>query len=342
MAGQFMFYSEYGKQTLGCVLGATPSDLGLAQTLFRSTQDAPLSQKESDQQKAVGHENKIAPYDIRIPQSPQSSNYVTPTIKTTPPELDGRAPKPGHSVKPSVRLTETSTPPSQSQTLPNRGAGLRSAPLQQSSPRGGVGGSASLSRTFSLASADLLRSNRPDSYRTEASSPSQNDVVVRRSGVVTRERPISARLAGSSPLPGDPGHVSVDPRRLSLAQPRDELSLASPPPVHSSSMPLQAEREYVGSGSSRAGAVRSAPAQTRAALHRGEVAMVTPVRAVSALRLKDLEEEPREQRQAESPLLKKADTANLSYTTKEQPTSKPASPDPNNDPQTVWYEYGCV
>uniref|UniRef100_A0A8C2H7U1 Coiled-coil domain containing 88C n=1 Tax=Cyprinus carpio TaxID=7962 RepID=A0A8C2H7U1_CYPCA len=247
------------------------------------------------------------------------TNYVTPTIKTTPTELDGRAPKPGHSVKPSVWLTETSTPPSQSQTLPNRGAGLRSAPLQQSSPRGSVGGSASLSRTFSLASADLLRSNGPDSYRTEASSPSQNDVVVRRSGVVARERPMSARVAGSSPLPGDPGHVSVDPRRLSLAQPRDELSLASP-----------------------AGAVRSGPAQTRAAPHRGEVAMVTPVRAVSALRLKDLEEEPREQRQAESPLLKKADTANLSHTTKEQPTSKPASPDPNNDPQTVWYEYGCV
>uniref|UniRef100_A0A8C2D8Q1 Coiled-coil domain containing 88C n=1 Tax=Cyprinus carpio TaxID=7962 RepID=A0A8C2D8Q1_CYPCA len=256
------------------------------------------------------------------------TNYVTPTIKTTPTELDGRAPKPGHSVKPSVWLTETSTPPSQSQTLPNRGAGLRSAPLQQSSPRGSVGGSASLSRTFSLASADLLRSNGPDSYRTEASSPSQNDVVVRRSGVVARERPMSARVAGSSPLPGDPGHVSVDPRRLSLAQPRDELSLASPPPVHSSSMSLQAEREYT--GSSRAGAVRSGPAQTRAAPHRGEVAMVTPVRAVSALR------------QAESPLLKKADTANLSHTTKEQPTSKPASPDPNNDPQTVWYEYGCV
>lgn len=25
MAGQFTFYSECGKQTLGCVLGATPS-----------------------------------------------------------------------------------------------------------------------------------------------------------------------------------------------------------------------------------------------------------------------------------------------------------------------------
>uniref|UniRef100_A0A8C1FPC9 Coiled-coil domain containing 88C n=1 Tax=Cyprinus carpio carpio TaxID=630221 RepID=A0A8C1FPC9_CYPCA len=270
------------------------------------------------------------------------TNYVTPTIKTTPPELDGRAPKPGHSVKPSVRLTETSTPPSHSQTLPNRGAGLRSAPLQQSSPRGGVGSSTSLSRTFSLASADLLRSNGPDSYRNKANSPSQNEVVVRRSGVVNRERPMSARLAGSSPLPGDPGHISVDPRRLSLAPPKDELSLASPPPVHSSSISLQAEREYVGSGSSRAGAVRSGPAQTRAAPHRGEVAMVTPVRAVSALRLKDLEEEPRELRQAESPVLKKTDTANLSYATKEQPTSKPASPDPNNDPQSVWYEYGCV
>uniref|UniRef100_A0A671MRQ2 Protein Daple-like n=1 Tax=Sinocyclocheilus anshuiensis TaxID=1608454 RepID=A0A671MRQ2_9TELE len=270
------------------------------------------------------------------------TNYVTPTIKTTPPELDGRAPKLGHSVKPSVRLTETSTPPSHSQTLPNRGAGLRSAPLQQSSPRGGVGSSTSLSRTFSLASADLLCSNGPDAYRNEANSPSQNEVVMRRSGVVNRERPMSARLAGSSPLPGDPGYISVDPRRLSLAPPRDELSLASPPPVHSSSMSLQAEREYVGSGSSRAGAVRSGPAQTRAAPHRGEVAMVSPVRAVSALRLKDLEEEPREQRQAESPVLKKADTADLSYATKEQPTSKPASPDPNNDPQTVWYEYGCV
>uniref|UniRef100_A0A672SFA6 Protein Daple-like n=1 Tax=Sinocyclocheilus grahami TaxID=75366 RepID=A0A672SFA6_SINGR len=266
------------------------------------------------------------------------TNYVTPTIKTTPPELDGRVPKPGHSVKPSVRLTETATPPSHSQTLPNRGAGLRSAPLQQSSPRGGVGSSTSLSRTFSLASADLLCSNGPDTYRNEANSPSQNEVVVRRSGVVNRERPMSARLAGSSPLPGDPGHISVDPRRLSLAPPRDEF----PPPVHCSSMSLQAEREYIGSGSSRAGAVRSGPAQTQAAPHRGEVAMVSPVRAISALRLKDLEEEPREQRQAESPVLKKADTADLSYATKEQPTSKPASPDPNNDPQTVWYEYGCV
>lgn len=254
------------------------------------------------------------------------TSYVTPTIKTTP-EQDGWSPKPGHSVKPNIRLNETSAPPSHSQTLPNRGAGHRPSPLHQSSPRGGVGSGSSLSRTFSLASADLLHSNGPDSYRAE--SPSQNDVVLRRSGAVARDRPMSARMAG------DPGHLSVDPRRLSLAPPRDE-SLMSPP------APMQAEREYVESRGSRVGGVRSGSAQSRPSPHRGEVAMVTPVRAVSALRLKDLEEEPLELRQADSPVLKKAESANASYGAKEQPASKPASPDPNNDPQTVWYEYGCV
>ncbi|XP_073725684.1 protein Daple [Misgurnus anguillicaudatus] len=269
------------------------------------------------------------------------TSYVTPTIKTTP-EQDGRTTKPGHSVKPNVRLGETSTPPFHSQTLPNRGAGSRASALQQSSPRGGVAGSSSLSRTFSLASADLLHSNGPDSYRTDTGSLSPNDVVLRRSGAVARERSMSARVSGSSPIPGDPGHLSVDPRRLSLAPPRDE-SLTSPPPLHSSSVSLQTEREYVGSGSSRAGGVRPGSAQSRPSPHRGEVAMVTPVRAVSALRLKELEEEPLELRQTDSTLLKKAETANLSYGSKEQPTNNPASsPDPSDDPQTVWYEYGCV
>lgn len=146
---------------------------------------------------------------------------------------------------------------------------------------------------------------------------------------------MSARMAG------DPGHLSVDTRRLSLAHPRDE-SLMSPPALHSSSLSMQAEREYVETRGSRAGGVRSGSAQPRPSPHRGEVAMVTPVRAVSALRLKDLEEEPRELMQADSPVLKKTDSANVSYGAKEQPTSKPASPDPNDDPQTVWYEYGCV
>lgn len=72
--------------------------------------------------------------------------------------------------------------------------------------------------------------------------------------------------------------------------------------------------------------------------------MVTPVRAVPALRQDDREETP-EAPPAESPLAKKWEGGgggggNCSM--EEHPKSTPASPDPNNDPQTVWYEYGCV
>lgn len=80
--------------------------------------------------------------------------------------------------------------------------------------------------------------------------------------------------------------------------------------------------------------------------------MVTPVRAVSALRLEEEEvgEERRDRgelRQAESPLLKKGEMGGpsgggVNGGTEERPKSTPASPDPTNDPQTVWYEYGCV
>ena len=68
--------------------------------------------------------------------------------------------------------------------------------------------------------------------------------------------------------------------------------------------------------------------------------MVSPVRAVQAQRSDDTPE-PREG-------LREGRPADSSYTDKdgeisaERPGSKPASPDPDNDPQTVWYEYGCV
>ena len=72
--------------------------------------------------------------------------------------------------------------------------------------------------------------------------------------------------------------------------------------------------------------------------------MVSPVRAVQAPRSDD---EP-EQREG----LREGRAADSSHNDKggeiarcasaERLDSKPASPDPNNDPQTVWYEYGCV
>ncbi|XP_072545675.1 protein Daple [Salminus brasiliensis] len=247
------------------------------------------------------------------------TSYVVPTVKT-----DGRASKPGQSVKPSVRPMEASTPPSQSQTLPNRGTGGRPSPLQHSGSRGGTalsGGSSSLSRTFSLASADLLNSNGPDSYRAEGGSPGQAEGLVRR----PRDRPHSAR-----PLSGDPAHLTVDPRRLSLAPPKDEPLLSASP---------QADWGY-GNNVGRPGATANRPGASQGRSthqhHRGEVAMVTPVRAVSALRLEEVEEH-REPRHADTGPLKKADCV-----VEERPISTPASPDPNNDPQTVWYEYGCV
>uniref|UniRef100_A0A6Q2YN26 HOOK N-terminal domain-containing protein n=1 Tax=Esox lucius TaxID=8010 RepID=A0A6Q2YN26_ESOLU len=268
------------------------------------------------------------------------TSYVTPTVKRDADlhrsgDGPGRTSKPGQSVKPCVRLPEgsTSTPLSHSQTLPNRasngsgvgtGMGVRPSPLGPPGTRsGGQGSSASLSRTFSLASADLLRSNGPDGYRTEREAGGRpglgggDEGVVRRPGAggTTRERPQSARLAGPSDL---------DPRRLPLAPPKEEAPSLAPPQHHSSSLSLQPERYGVRAPTHRNSPGTGAP-QVRPAHpqnqknHRGEVAMVTPVRAMPA----------------------EGGVGDLGCT-EEHPKSTPASPDPNNDPQTVWYEYGCV
>uniref|UniRef100_A0A6Q2WP01 HOOK N-terminal domain-containing protein n=1 Tax=Esox lucius TaxID=8010 RepID=A0A6Q2WP01_ESOLU len=281
------------------------------------------------------------------------TSYVTPTVKRDADlhrsgDGPGRTSKPGQSVKPC--------------TLPNRasngsgvgtGMGVRPSPLGPPGTRsGGQGSSASLSRTFSLASADLLRSNGPDGYRTEREAGGRpglgggDEGVVRRPGAggTTRERPQSARLAGPSDL---------DPRRLPLAPPKEEAPSLAPPQHHSSSLSLQPERYGVRAPTHRNSPGTGAP-QVRPAHpqnqknHRGEVAMVTPVRAMPALRPEEAQEEMqrREARlQADSPMLKKPEAeggvGDLGCT-EEHPKSTPASPDPNNDPQTVWYEYGCV
>ncbi|TSN67081.1 Protein Daple [Bagarius yarrelli] len=246
------------------------------------------------------------------------TSYVTPTIKTAS-IPDGRFSKPGQSVKPSIRLTEASMPHSQSQTLPNRGNsgnGGRSLHLQNSGPR--ASGS-SLSRTFSLASADLLQSNGPDGYRSEKGSTMQAE------GATRREFPLSVRPTGSS------GYLSLDPRRLSIASPRND------PLLTSSSTALQSERGHTDSGG-RSGTMHSTTPHPR-----GEVALVTPVRAVSVRRQKEVEEH-RDIGQTEpsSSSLKKSESSGPSCYVEERPISTPASPDPNTDQQTVWYEYGCV
>lgn len=235
------------------------------------------------------------------PSTPSGREQVTPTSYVTP-TVQSSKQRPGHSVKP----------------LPRQPVGQSPAAGQTVAQRT----SQSLSRTFSLASADLLHSNGPDSFRGNEGCSAQSDVVVRRQGggASARERPLSARLAGPTS--------------------QGDTSFLHTPIHHSSSLNLQTDR-YAEKERGRTPASRNGPSTT-ATYHRGEVAMVTPVRAVPATRLEDEQVDGlREGRSGEpAPLKKDGDQARCSSL--ERPKSTPASPDPNNDPQTVWYEYGCV
>jgi len=230
------------------------------------------------------------------------TNYVTPTVQPS-------NQRPGQTVKPSPRLPVGQTPTSSQR------------------------GSQSLSRAYSLASADLLRSNGPDGYRGNDGSPGQSDVVLRRhgGGANGRERPLSARLAGSCGQPGEGVYSSTSIH-------------------HSPSLNLQTERyaerererERASASVSHNGPAPSASSPSYQ--HRGEVAMVSPVRAVPAQRSDDTAESReglREGRPTDSSHTKK-EGERARGSSAERPKSTPASPDPNNDPQTVWYEYGCV
>lgn len=222
-----------------------------------------------------------------VPSAPAGRDQITPTSYVTP-TVHSTNQRPGQSVKPSPRQPVGQSPTS-------------SQPVTQRTGQ-------SLSRAFSLASADLLRSNGPDSYRGNEGSPSQTDGVTRRpgGGANTRERPLSARFGAS-----------------------DGNFLNSP--IHqSTSMNLQTERyaERVRAAASRNG-------------HRGEVAMVTPVRATRPEEASERRDVSREGRSGD-PSQSNKDSDRIQGGSPERPKSTPASPDPNNDPQTVWYEYGCV
>lgn len=243
-------------------------------------------------------EDLVTDYFARSPASsaPACRDQATPTSYVTP-TVQSSNQRPGQSVKPSPRQ-----------------------PVGQS-PASGQRSSQSLSRTFSLASADLLRSNGPDSFRGHDGSPGQADAVVRRQGGGTtgRERPLSARFTA-------------------LSNQHADGSFLNPPIHHSASLNLQAERYAERERDrGRSAASRNGP-------HRGEIAMVTPVRATPATQPDDTPEYaevPREGRLGDSAHMKK-DGERGRCGSVERPKSTPASPDPNNDPQTVWYEYGCV
>ncbi|KAM4542325.1 protein Daple isoform 2-T2 [Odontesthes bonariensis] len=253
-------------------------------------------------------EDLMTDYFTRSPaHSTPARDQATPTSYVTP-TVQASGQRPGQSVKPS----------------PRQPVGQSPASGQAAAPRG----SQSLSRAFSLASADLLRANGPDSFRGNDGSPGQADAVVRRQGggANGRERPLSARFATAA------GHHGDD--------------LLTPSIHHSTSLNLQAER-HAERERDRGGrpAARNGPASQHH--HRGEVAMVTPVRATppTAARPDDAPEPGdalREGRAGDAAAHPKKDGDRERCDSAERPKSTPASPDPNNDPQTVWYEYGCV
>ncbi|KAF7646559.1 hypothetical protein LDENG_00185620 [Lucifuga dentata] len=256
-------------------------------------------------------EDLMTDYFIRNPTSSASTarDQVTPTSYVMP-TIQPSNQRPGQNVKPSPRQ-----PIGQSLTS--------GQPIIQRTNQ-------SLSRTFSLASADLLCSSGPDNYH--GTEGCQSDTVVRRQGggVNRRERPLSARLAGSTNHLGDG-------------------TFQNPSIHHSSSLSLQIERytERERERDRERGRTlvsQNGPSLSYSYHHHGEVAMVTPVRAVPALRLDETSEQGEGLREGwtsdSSHLKKEGERQQIGST--ERPRSTPASPDPNNDPQTVWYEYGCV
>ncbi|XP_051885592.1 protein Daple-like [Pristis pectinata] len=251
--------------------------------------------------------------------------------KTSSDALDGRVSKPGQYVRPNPRLAGHDSPASSSS--PRHGGAPGTPKLvekvaQPQHPASGACRGSSLSRAFSLASADLLRlegHKQEPAHRAEAEGPPLGRDC-RKSGWKSTgdcrgagsqpERPQSARALGSAPAI-DICCRTLDPRRLSLAAPKDDKVL---------SLPL---RHRPGSPT---------PSEPRA--------LVSPARATEEQKGwgRRVQEDPSASPQSRSP-----GCGNPSRSAEDPgkgstggPRNTTASPDPNSDQQTVWYEYGCV
>ncbi|XP_061467950.1 protein Daple isoform X2 [Rhineura floridana] len=297
--------------------------------------------------------------------------YVTPTIKMPGTNEDGRPAKPGHYVKPNLQPTElelvANSPGSYKLTPASQRGGSRqmAQPQQCSTMNKQI---SSLNRTFSLASADLLRATGPEAYRRYDSLPKPTTADIQMgkdsdsqipplplaggSQVSLRERPQSAKVVGS--LQNVESRCrQLDVRRLSLAPPKDERSLSFPPFSYS---PTTSKDDLNSQLQERAKAgleqhcsppqYAASKIKSKPVLRSGEVATVTPVRVVSSSTEGDSPQgsgpsdtSHTKGRLPENKILAgDTEEANRGVSSKDPP----ASPDPHADQQTVWYEYGCV
>ncbi|XP_050192988.1 protein Daple isoform X2 [Myiozetetes cayanensis] len=299
-----------------------------------------------------------------------SPSLVAPTAKMTTVNEEGRTAKPGNYVKPNLRQVEPALANSQGGSLKpphtpqhQPGSGMRQM-AQPQQPGATSRRSTSLSRAFSLASADLLRATGPETYRQESAQKSAaelhggKDVVSQStrasvptsSQVILRERPQSAKVAGS--LQGvDSRCRQLDARRLSLAPPKDERPLSFPqfsasPTASTSSLNAQ-QPERVNPGQHYLSASHTpSKVKPKPAPRTEEVATGAPGRAVSS----STEGNTSLGHGQGDALLTKCQgkLQESSAEAVEEPVrgsssnSTPGSPDPQGDQQTVWYEYGCV
>ncbi|NXT02356.1 DAPLE protein, partial [Jacana jacana] len=298
------------------------------------------------------------------------SSLVAPTVKMTSTNEEGRTAKPGNYVKPNLRQVEP-------EPLANSQGSLKLPHTPQHQPASGVRQTAqlqqpgsvsrrstSLSRAFSLASADLLRATGPETYRQESPQKSAADLrgskdtvsqtarasVPASSQATLRERPQSAKVTGS--VQGvDSRCRQLDARRLSLAPPKDERPLSfhqfSASPTASTSNLNVPQQERVNPGQHYPPAsLTPSKVKPKPAPRSGEVATVAPARAVSSSTEGNIS---LGQGQGDALLIKcQGKLPEGSTGTMEEPmrgsssNSTPGSPDPQGDQQTVWYEYGCV
>ncbi|XP_064919725.1 protein Daple isoform X3 [Columba livia] len=298
------------------------------------------------------------------------TSLLASTVKMTIANEEGRMAKPGNYTKPNLRQVEP-------EPLSNSQGSLKLSHTPQHQPASGVRQlaqpqqpgtasrrSTSLSRAFSLASADLLRATGPENYRQESPQKSAADLRGGKDAVsqtarvsspmsaqgTLRERPQSAKAADS--LQGvDSRCRHFDARRLSLASPKDERPLSchqfSASPTASASNLNMQQQERVSPGQHYSPASHaSSKVKPKPAPRAGEAATVASTRAVASSTEGSVS---LGQGQGDALLTKcQGKLPEGSSGTAEEPmrgsssNSTPGSPDPQGDQQTVWYEYGCV
>ncbi|XP_061037155.1 protein Daple isoform X1 [Eubalaena glacialis] len=295
------------------------------------------------------------------------TSFVAPTIKMPITTSEGKPLKPGQYVKPNFRPTEAEALPSapQRQAQPPQSLSLgrlRQAAMPPASHTP-TGRSASLSRAFSLASADLLRASGPEACKQERGGPeasggrdtgshSLQSSTPPSSHSLARERtPLVGKAGGSCQGPG-PRSRPLDTRRFSLAPPKEER----PAPLQqSATSPAIAAGGGSGSGSNSQfqhcspAAAPAARTKPQASLPSGEAATIAPVRAGFSPSEGDgvLGQGHSEGLPAKGPgrspdLAPHGSRASEDFSRGSSSKSTPASPEPAGDQQTVWYEYGCV